>query len=111
MMPRPPAQALADRMRELGVADLPFAASDYHQGLGTAYLGRTQDRYLGRPRAGTAAARDSELRAAGARCFVEFDHQEPSPLLPAGWRLLATGANTNGTTTTQPFPRIYVLAD
>ena len=111
MGPRAPVQALADRMRAAGVADQPFAASDYHLGLGTAYLGRTQDRYLGKPQATNATARDAELRAAGVQCFVEFEHGGGEPVLPATWRQLATDANTNGTTPTPPFPRIYVRAD
>ena len=66
---------------------------------------------MGKPLATDATARDAELRAAGVRCFVEFEHPVSEPLLPATWRQLAIAANTNGTTATQPFPRIYVAAD
>ena len=111
MMPRSMAQGLADRMRTAGVADLPFAASDYHSGLGTAYLGHTQDRYFGKPQASDAAARDAELRAAGVRCFVEFPQEGAPPVLPATWHQVAEAANTNGTTTVKPPPRIYVRDD
>ena len=109
MMARPPAQALADRMRAAGVADLPFAASDYHLGLGAAYLGCTQDRYLGKAQATDACARDLELRAAGARCFVAFGPAGESPL-PTTWQEVDPD-HPNGTPSTSPAPRIFVRAD
>jgi hypothetical protein len=51
------------------------------------------------------------LRAAGVRCFVEFPQEGAPPVLPATWHQVGEAANTNGTTTVKPPPRIYVRDD
>ncbi len=80
---------IAAAMARAGVADLPFAASHWHTGLGIAYASGALPRYLGRPRATTSALQAEELTAAGARCYLRVIEGAAKELpLPAPWQQL-----------------------
>jgi hypothetical protein len=86
MGPLTPFACIADAMKEAGVSELPFAASQWHAGMMIAYAASREDYYYGTPIAKTLPARDAELRAAGVRCCILFPEEFAKPWLPDTWR-------------------------